>query len=56
MGHFLPFDTPNNPKNQDFEKMKKTPGDMILHKNHMMYDSYDFLPFYCSPPLNNPKN
>ena len=22
-GHFLLFDTPNNPKNQNFEKMKK---------------------------------
>ena len=31
-GHFLLFDTPNNPKNQNFEKMKKkTPGDIILH-------------------------
>ena len=23
LGHFLPFDPPNNPKNQNFEKMKK---------------------------------
>ena len=36
---------PNNSKNQNFEKMKKTPGDIIiLHKctinnNHMMYGS-----------------
>ena len=22
-GHFLPFDSPNNPKNQNFEKVKK---------------------------------
>ena len=23
LGHFLPFDSPNNPKNQNFEKVKK---------------------------------
>ena len=38
LGHFLPFYPTNNPKNQNFEKMKKTPGDIIiLHtciKNH----------------------
>ena len=34
--NFLPFLTvfahlpPKNPKNQDFEKMKKTPGDIII--------------------------
>ena len=45
LDHFLPFYPPNNPKNQNFEKMKKTPGDIIiLHKctindNHMMYGS-----------------
>ena len=39
--------TPNNPKNQNFEKMKETPGDIIiLHKcnindNHIMYGSWD---------------
>ena len=44
---FLPFYPPNNPKNQNFEKMKKASGDIIiLHKctkndNHMMYDSWD---------------
>ena len=38
---------PNNPENQNFEKMKKTPGDIIiLHKctindNHMIYGSWD---------------
>ena len=46
--HFGPFFAllpPNNPENPNFEKMKKTPGDIIiLHKcttndNHMMYDS-----------------
>ena len=30
---FCAFTPPNNPKNQNFEKMKKkTPGDIILHK------------------------
>ena len=28
--HFLPFCTPNDPKNQTFEKMKKMLGDIIL--------------------------
>ena len=48
--HFGPFFAlllPNNLKNQNFEKMKKTPGDItILHMctingNHMMYGSRD---------------
>ena len=36
---------PNNPKNQNFEKMKKIPGDVTIldmrttNDNHMMYDS-----------------
>ena len=44
-GHFLPFYPLNNPKNQNFEKMKKTPGDIIIlhmctiNDNHMMYGS-----------------
>ena len=47
LDQFLPFYPPNNPENLNFEKMKKTPGDIIiLHKstitdNHMMYDSWD---------------
>ena len=42
-----PLPPPNNPENQNFEKMKKTPGDIIiLHKctindNHMIYGSWD---------------
>ena len=42
---FLPFYPPNNPKNQNFEKMKKLPGVIIiLHRcnindNHMMHGS-----------------
>ena len=45
--HFLPFYTTSNLQNQNFEKMKKTPGDIIgLHKctinaNHIMYGSLD---------------
>ena len=44
---FCPFTPPNNLKNQNFEKMKKTSGDaIILHTcnkndNHMMYGSWD---------------
>ena len=47
LGYFLPFYPINNPKNKNFEKMKKTPGDIIiLHKctindNHMMHGSPD---------------
>ena len=43
LGRFLPFYPPNNPKNQNFEEVKTTPGDIIiLHKctindSHMMY-------------------
>ena len=46
LGHCLIFYTSNNPKNQNFEKMKKTPEDIILHlcttnHDHMMYGSWD---------------
>ena len=47
LDHFLPFYPPNKPKNQNFEKMKKLSGDIIiLHRhtinyNHMMYGSWD---------------
>ena len=47
LDHFLPFYPPNNPKNQNFEKMKKPPGDIItlhmctINDNHMMYGSWD---------------
>ena len=37
----MPFYLPNNPENQNFEKMKKTPGDtIILHEYHKS-KSYD---------------
>ena len=45
LGHFLPFDPPSNLKNQSFEKMKKTPEDIIIlhlhttNDDHMMYGS-----------------
>ena len=40
MGDFLPFTLPfKNPKNQNFEKMKKIAGDIIiLHKCTKNYD------------------
>ena len=54
LGYFLPFYLPNSPKNQNFEKMKKTPGDIIiLHmctKNYdqMMYSSWDMVRDRCN--------
>ena len=54
MGHFLPFYPPNSPKNQNFEKMKKMPGDIIiLHKcvknhDHMLYCSWDMACDRCN--------
>ena len=65
LGHFLPFTSPlppphtlNNPENQNFEKRKKAPGDVIIvnlsNKKHdqMMYaysdmesDRHNFLSF-----------
>ena len=47
LDHFFPFYLPNNLKNQNFEKLKKTPGDIIIlhtcriNDNHMMYSSWD---------------
>ena len=49
LGHFLPFNLPNNLKNQNFEKMKKEKmlkDIIILHlhttnDDHMMYGSWD---------------
>ena len=43
---FLPFYPPNNSKNQNFEKLKKTPGDIIIlhmcttNENHMVNGSW----------------
>ena len=53
---FCPFTLPNSPKNQNFKKMKKIPGDIIFqwcNKNHdhMLYCSWDvffhFGPFFA---------
>ena len=44
---FLPFYPPNNPKNQNFEKLKKAPGDTIIlqkctkNHGHMLHYSLD---------------
>ena len=51
---FLLFYPPNNPQNQNFEKLKNTPGDIIiLHKctkNHdyMLYCSLDMACIRCN--------
>ena len=45
LDHFLSFYLPNNPRNQNFEKLKKTPGDItilqkcIKNNDHMLYCS-----------------
>ena len=39
LGHFFPFYPPNNLKNQNFEKMKTMPGDIIIL--HMCTKNYD---------------
>ena len=42
LDHFLPFHHPDDPENQNFEKLKETPGDIIIlhmstiNGNHMM--------------------
>ena len=43
LSHFLPFDPPNNPKNQNFENMKKASGDVIIYTcvPKFMIQSYD---------------
>ena len=55
---FTPPPTLNNPENQNFEKMEKIPGDIILQKctindNHMIYGSWDMKctrqNFFCHP-------
>ena len=45
--NFLPFYSPNNPKNQNFEKLTKMPSDIIIFQmctindNHMMFCSWN---------------
>ena len=47
LDHFLPFYSPNNLKNQNLEKMKKLPSDIIILHNctknydHMLHCSLD---------------
>ena len=47
LDHFFPSYPPNNQKNQNFEKMKILPGDIIIlhmctiNDNHMMHGSWD---------------
>ena len=47
LDYFLPFYPPNNPENQNFEKLKKLLIDIIIlhmctiNKNHVMYVSWD---------------
>ena len=44
---FLPFHSPDNSENQNFEKLKKIPGDIIIlhmctiNDNHVMNGSWD---------------
>ena len=46
-GYFLLFYPTNNKENRNFEKVKKTPGGIIIlnmsniNENHIMYDSWD---------------
>ena len=51
--HFGPFFALLPPKNQHFQKLKKTPGDIILHKctknhDHMLYCSWDMARDGCN--------
>ena len=52
LGHVLPFYPTNNLKNKNFDKMKKIPGDIILHKctknhDHILYCSRDMVRGRC---------
>ena len=54
MGYFLPFYLPNSPKNENFKKMKKNPGDIIILHNciknhdHRLYCSWDMARDTCN--------
>ena len=45
IGHFFPFYPCNSPKNENFQKIDKTPGDMIIlhigtkNHDHMLHSS-----------------
>ena len=53
LDHFLHFYPPKNPKNQNFENMKKMPGDIIIlykcikNHDHMLYCSWDMASGRC---------
>ena len=40
LGNFLHFYPPNSPKNENFKKMKKTPGDIIILHNCTKNNDY----------------
>ena len=40
LGHFLPFYSPKNPNNQNFAKIKKTVGDIIILHMSMINESH----------------
>ena len=53
LGYSFPFYPPNSPKNENSKKMKKSPGDIILHKctknhDHMLYCSWDMVSDGCN--------
>ena len=54
LGYFLPFYSLNSPKNQNFEKMKKISGDIIILHNcttnydQMMYGSWNMVRYRCN--------
>ena len=72
LGHFLPFDSPDNSTYQNFEKMRKMLEDIIIlhlsttNDDHMIYGSshiergrlffYHFQQFFAFTPQNNLKN
>ena len=49
LDRFLHFRAPMNPKNQNFEKIKKTPEDIIIlqmctiNVSHVIYGSWDYM-------------
>ena len=44
-GHCLPFYPTNNLKNQNFEKMKRTPGDITILQMCTINDNYTMYGF-----------
>ena len=60
LGHFLPFQPPDDLENKNFEKLKKIAGYIIIlhictiNDNHMMYGSQGFPQISISPTENLP--